>query len=138
MYVFEVLVKEKKFNMEASTTEEFLHSLMTSDSDFMIAKFFTLSGQDRRFALTAALRQFHCEITFTKVDGTIRTMPCTLKTQSLPPVPVKDITESREVEKPKRQQNHSLISVWCLDKKEWRSFRVMNVISIKRMEYSVE
>lgn len=124
--------------MEDSTTQEFLHSLMTSDSDLMSAKFFTLSEQDRRFALTAALRQFHCEITFTKVDGSIRTMPCTLKTQSLPPVPVKDISESEEVAKPKRQQNPSLISVWCLDKKEWRSFKVMNVISVKRVEYSIE
>ena len=123
--------------MEDSTTEEFLHSLMMSDSDLMSAKFFTLSEQDRRFALTAALRQFHCEITFTKVDGSIRTMPCTLKTQSLPPVPVKDIAESQEVEKPKRQQNPSLISVWCLDKQEWRSFKTMNVISVKRLNESV-
>jgi len=124
--------------MEDSTAQEFLHSLMTSDSDLMSAKFFTLSEQDRRFALTAALRQFHCEITFTKVDGSIRTMPCTLKTQNLPPVPIRNISESEEVAKPKRQQNLSLISVWCLDKKEWRSFRVMNVISVKRMEYSIE
>lgn len=65
-------------------------------------------------------------ITFTKVDGTERTMPCTLRADALPPQSVNE-TKTARVHKPET------ISVWCLDKSEWRSFRVMNVVSVKKL-----
>lgn len=60
------------------------------------------------------------EITFTKVNGETRTMHCTLDSTLLPPQPLKEFHETR-VYKPET------LSVWCLDKMEWRSFRVANV-----------
>jgi len=66
-------------------------------------------------------------ITFTKVDGTERSMPCTLRAEALPPQTVTEHHKTR-VFKPET------LSVWCLDKKEWRSFRVMNVISVKKLD----
>lgn len=66
-----------------------------------------------------------CEVTFTKVDGSVRIMPCTLDPFLLPPAPV---LESRIPKQPKPET----ISAWCTDKNEWRSFRVANVTRIVR------
>lgn len=83
-----------------------------------------LQAQDRYIELRNKLREHDCEVTFTKVDGTIRTMPCTLRADVLP---VQDTTKVTEAKEP----NYNTISVWCLDKKEWRSFRVANVKEVK-------
>ena len=64
-----------------------------------------------------------CEVTFTKVDGSTRVMPCTLRPEAMPP----KLTESKNP----RAVNETLISAYCLDKQEWRSFKVANVINIK-------
>jgi hypothetical protein len=68
-------------------------------------------------------------VEFTKVNGEVRSMPCTLKAELIPPAPVKVLAEG-EVPKVKKE-NPEIMSVWCLDKKEWRSFRIANVISAK-------
>jgi hypothetical protein len=68
-----------------------------------------------------------CEVTFTKVDGSVRVMPCTLDPSILPPAPVV------EGKQPKPQRSET-VSAWCIDKKEWRSFRVANVTRIVRAE----
>lgn len=83
-----------------------------------------LQTQDRYIELRNKLREHDCEVTFTKVDGSIRTMPCTLRESVLPARDAAKVTEARE-------PNYNTISVWCLDKKEWRSFRVSNVKSVK-------
>ena len=66
------------------------------------------------------------EVTFTKVNGELRTMPCTLDSTLLPPQPLKEFHETR-LYKPE------LLSVWCVDKSEWRSFRVANVTRIVKL-----
>lgn len=73
------------------------------------------------------LETYECEVTFTKVDGTVRTMPCTLRQDQLPAKPLTENAKTRKV-------THNAISVWCLDKKEWRSFRTENVTSIRVLE----
>lgn len=85
----------------------------------------TFTVDQRNAWLRDALKQ-DLNITFTKVDGTERTMPCTLRADVLPPQPV---TENK---KPKVHKPETL-SVWVLDKNEWRSFRVMNVTSVERL-----
>jgi hypothetical protein len=67
------------------------------------------------------------DITFTKVNGDVRTMPCTLDSALLPPEPLKEFHETR-VYKPET------LSVWCLDKMEWRSFRVANVTKMVKTQ----
>ena len=67
------------------------------------------------------------EVTFIKVNGEVRTMPATLDSGLLPPQPLKEFHETR-VYKPET------LSVWCLDKMEWRSFRVANVTRIVRTQ----
>ena len=48
-------------------------------------------------------------------------MPCTLKEDLVPKV------EPKGTKKP----NEAVVSVWCLDKKEWRSFRVDKVVDLQ-------
>ena len=70
------------------------------------------------------LRENHCEITFTKVDGSQRVMPCTLREGSYP------LVESKGTKK----ANPEVMSVFCTDKQEWRSFKIMNVTQLKIIE----
>jgi hypothetical protein len=65
------------------------------------------------------------EVTFTKVNGEVRQMPCTLKSELLPPVDSNKLNEEKT-----RKQNPDNISVWCTDKNEWRSFKIANVQKI--------
>jgi hypothetical protein len=82
-----------------------------------------------REQLSELLHTGECVVEFTKVNGEVRIMPCTLRTELIPPAPVKILTEG-EVPKVKKE-NPEIMSVWCLDKKEWRSFRIANIISAK-------
>ncbi len=74
--------------------------------------------------LIKTLEENICVITFTKINGEKREMPCTLRAEIVPPT---TIVEGKEPKK----KNPDVVSVWCLDKKEWRSFRFANLIDVK-------
>ena len=80
-----------------------------------------------RNILLEALKNHECTVTFTKVNGETRVMPCTLKEDVIPKLPV-DVASKSTV---KRHENQNVVSVWCTDKKEWRSFRVDNVVDLQ-------
>ena len=84
---------------------------------------YMLSDTDSSYSALNALPSNY----FTKVDGTERTMPCTLRTDVLPP---QELTEHHKTKVYKPET----LSVWCLDKSEWRSFRTANVTHIKVVE----
>lgn len=75
--------------------------------------------------LVEALKANVCEVTFTKVNGEVRTMPCTLREDLMPAyerkTPVKEATAKEQ----------ATLSVWCTDKLAWRSFRVDSVTEVK-------
>lgn len=83
-----------------------------------------------RDQLTHMLRTGVCEVTFTKVDGSVRVMPCTLDPAIVPPAPAPRVLAEGETARVKKA-NPDTISVWCTDKQEWRSFRVANVTSVR-------
>lgn len=66
-------------------------------------------------------------VTFTKLDGTERVMPCTLDEQLMPPAKKDDPLTQKKV----RELNENVLIVYCTDKQAFRSFRVNNV---KRIE----
>jgi hypothetical protein len=74
-----------------------------------------------RNILLEALTKHECTVTFTKVNGETRVMPCTLKENVVP----------KQEPKGTKKPNEAVVSVWCLDKKEWRSFRVDNVVDLQ-------
>ena len=68
-------------------------------------------------------------VTFTKVDGTVRVMKCTLEADKLP------VVELKEEAKPRKQSDSTkALRVFDLEKKEWRSFTIKN---IKRIEFTI-
>ena len=73
------------------------------------------------------LGKHQCEVTFTKVDGNLRTMPCTLKSELLPVRELKEHHETKPI-------NYGNLSVWCLDKSQWRSFKTDNVQHIRVLD----
>ena len=83
-----------------------------------------------RDQLSDLLRSGECVVEFKKVNGEVRTMPCTLDPLLVPPAPEPKVLAEGQVAKVKKE-NPDVMSVWCLDKKEWRSFRIANVISAK-------
>lgn len=78
--------------------------------------------------IVAMLQSGICEVTFTKVNGELRNMPCTLKSDLLPVIDAQNMSESKT-----RKTNVDNLSVWCTDKNEWRSFKVANVQKIVPM-----
>lgn len=65
-----------------------------------------------------------CEVVFTKADGTERTMKATLQAKYIP------IVENNP-DKPKRTKKavDGLVTVYDVEKEDWRSFKVENIIS---------
>ena len=61
------------------------------------------------------------QVTFTKANGETRVMNCTLKHDLLP--------EQTDLEEhvAKRPENPTVLAVWDLDLKAWRSFRIDSV-----------
>ena len=72
-----------------------------------------------REEMVELLRNNDCSVTFLKKDGTERTMICTLRQDTIPEVRGTGVKKTDDV-----------ISVFDLDKSEWRSFRVDSVVSI--------
>lgn len=79
----------------------------------------------RNRELTHLLSEHDCEVTFVKVNGELRTMPCTLRTDAMPERVVTEEYQTTRLYKPET------LSVWCLDKSEWRAFKVANVREIR-------
>ena len=79
--------------------------------------------------LTETLKQGVYEVTFTKLNGEVRTMPGTLSTAIVPPAVKDDAISQTKV----REVNEALMVAWCTDKKAWRSFRVANVTEVKQL-----
>ena len=72
--------------------------------------------------IVSTLKTSICDVKFTKVNGEERLMRCTLKKDMLPEYI--DMNDDKKV-------NESVVPVWDLDKKGWRSFRVDSVINIQ-------
>ena len=84
-----------------------------------------LDADSRNNYLRQLLKEDH-EVTFTKLDGSVRVMPCTLRDGAMPQRAVNEHHQTR-LYKPET------LSVWCLDKAEWRAFKVMNVTDIRKL-----
>ena len=80
-----------------------------------------------RQEIVAKLSQGIHTITFTKVDGTERTMPCTLDPTLLPAV---ELIENEDKRVP-RKLNIDTLRVFVTDINEWRSFRIENLKNIE-------
>jgi hypothetical protein len=83
-----------------------------------------------REQIVEALKANVCKVTFTKLNGEVREMPCTLREDLVPKYERKTpVVESEETIKVK--ETSPTLSVWCTDKGAWRSFRVDSVTNLE-------
>jgi hypothetical protein len=71
-----------------------------------------------------------CRVVFTKINGETRDMQCTLMESALPvkEMPAK-VTEAEAVVPKARKVNLDTIVAWDVNKEDFRTFRVENVVS---------
>ena len=67
-------------------------------------------------------------VKFKKVDGSERTMKCTLL-QSIVPQSVKTTADNNAVVK-ERKENDAVVAAWDVEAEGWRSFRIDSIIEI--------
>lgn len=83
----------------------------------------TTEFDELRDHLNGLLQAGIVEVVFTKKDGTIREMLCTLQADHLPP-----LVEGKE--KKERKVNPDIMSVYDIDAKGWRSFRLDSILEV--------
>lgn len=94
--------------------------------EIIIEKDSDLTEEVRFHAVREILKKGRCLVEFTKVDGTSRSMVCTLNEELMNSVgrvisdDVVDITT-----------NFNVVTVWSLENSAWRAMRVMNIKSVK-------
>ena len=80
--------------------------------------------------LNGMLKVTDMTVTFTKKDGTVRVMKCTLQPELLPVVEVKPLAEGKQP----RKESTTSIRVYDIELKDWRSFTTK---SITKVEFSI-
>ena len=78
----------------------------------------------KRDTLVKNLQSRAMRITFTKVNGEERIMDCTLQEHMIP------ATDANN-----RKQNEDVLTVFDINKGEWRSFRLDSIINVELLEY---
>ena len=73
-----------------------------------------------------AAREDFIRVSFTKRDGTLRNMKCTLQEEYLPP----SLMSDTEVV---TKDNPDVLAVWDIEFHGWRSFRIDSVIEMERL-----
>ena len=77
--------------------------------------------------LILQLKDNVCEVNFTKLNGEVRIMKCTLQDSYIPE------TTSETTKKP----NTDILSVWDIEKGAWRSFRVDSLNSFEVLQEDI-
>lgn len=80
-----------------------------------------MSVKLEREEMVAGLKSAFVEVVFEKVNGDECVLKCTLNPEYLP-----EMDESKEASS--KPVNLSVVNVWDVDLKDWRSFRVDSVL----------
>jgi hypothetical protein len=83
-----------------------------------------------REEIMTVLKENVAQVTFTKVNGDVRIMDCTLNESHLPQVKEDDQVGEKKV----REINEEVVSVWDTKAQGWRSFRVESVSDVEIIE----
>jgi len=83
--------------------------------------------------LQKLLKQHILEIKFKKVDGTDRTMICSLKKQLLP-----ENAQTEDNNKQTKKENSDVVAVWDLENDAFRSFRIDSLLEYQVVEEGYE
>lgn len=115
--------KEQTMQNTETTTNESLE-LKDVTVESMIAE---MKGIPTREELMEMLRNQVVEVTFLKLDGEERKMPCTLIPSLLPAVAKDDSV----IQKRAREISDKVIAVWAIESNGFRSFRYDRVTKVE-------
>ena len=87
----------------------------------------------QKYELKEVLQNEVMSIIFTKIDGSERTMNCTLVSEYLPQ---KTVVEGQQLltESLPRAESPDTLAVWDVDAKGWRSFRLDSIKAVNTHE----
>lgn len=91
----------------------------------------TLKGIPTKEELIKLLKNEVVEVTFTKLNGDERKMPCTLIESMLPPAKKDDPLTQKKV----REISDKVIAVWAIESKGFRSFRYDRVSKVEVLRW---
>lgn len=88
-----------------------------------------------KYELKEVLQNSVVTVVFTKVDGTERTMNCTLLPEYIPQV----VAEKQQLltESLPKAENPNTIAVWDVESNGWRSFRLDSIKSVTKNETNI-
>lgn len=75
--------------------------------------------------IAESARAGNIRVTFTKVNGDVRIMNCTLRAESLP--------RQTDLEEHTTKKNPNVLAVWDIDSVGWRSFRIDSVTAVEKL-----
>ena len=101
--------------MDAKEENEYLNSCMNE-------YYHGLKPEKKRGYIKDMLQVDILKVTFTKKDGTLRDMYCTLQNEFIP-----EHKEYHIETVVKREKNMSVLSVFDVEKADWRSFRIDSI-----------
>ena len=90
-----------------------------------------LKGIPTKEELMEMLRKEVVEVTFLKLNGDERKMPCTLMPSFLPPATKDDPMSQKKV----REISDKVVAVWAIESKGFRSFRYDRVTKVEVVAY---
>lgn len=94
----------------------------------------SLKGIPTREELMEMLRKEVVEVTFLKLDGEERKMPCTLIESFLPPAKKDDPLTQKKV----REISDKVVAAWAVESKGFRSFRYDRVKAVRVIDWPVQ
>ena len=115
-------MEEEKVQTTTNTEKDGIESLETTIAE--------MKGIPTKTDLLDLLKNNVVEVTFTKLDGDERVMPCTLQESYLPPAKKDDPLTQKKV----REISDKVIAVWAVESKGFRSFRYDRVKSVKVLD----
>ena len=86
-----------------------------------------LTVEQRYELITSMLRENNCIVDFVKVNGDVRSMPCTLREDLMP---VSTVVIADEIFDTVKPMNVETITVWCTDQNAWRAMKTMKVTGV--------
>ena len=112
-------MEEEKAQMTTNTE--------TAGTESLEIKIAEMKGIPTKDDLLKMLKEKVVEVTFTKLDGEDRVMPCTLIENYLPPAKKDEPITQKKV----RQISDKVLVVWAIESKGFRSFRYDRIKNIK-------
>lgn len=102
----------------------------TAGTESLETKIAEMKGIPTKENLLKMLKENIVEVTFTKLNGEKRVMPCTLLPEYLPPAKKDDPITQKKV----REISDKVVAAWAVESKGFRSFRYDRVEKVSILD----